>query len=87
MEYLESDLKKVVRSPLHLDLIHIQTIMYRLISAVKHLHDNNVIHRDLKPANVLIREDCTIKLCDFGLARQIDTEEPHHIVDIPRPTI
>jgi len=30
-----------------------------------------VLHRDLKPANVLINEDCTVKLCDYGLARSI----------------
>lgn len=29
------------------------------------------MHRDLKPANVLVNEDCTVKLCDFGLARSI----------------
>lgn len=69
---MESDLKKVIRSPIHLELIHIQAIMFRLINAVKYLHEANVIHRDLKPANVLIREDCSIKLCDFGLARQIE---------------
>jgi mitogen-activated protein kinase 1/3 len=39
--------------------------------AVKYLHESNVIHRDLKPANVLVNEDCTVKLCDFGLARSI----------------
>lgn len=71
MEYMESDLKKVIRSPIHLDIVHIQTILFRLIGAVKYLHEEDVVHRDLKPANVLIREDCTIKLCDFGLARQI----------------
>jgi mitogen-activated protein kinase 1/3 len=35
------------------------------------LHESNVLHRDLKPANVLVNEDCTVKLCDFGLARSI----------------
>ena len=36
---------------------------------MKYLHESNVLHRDLKPANVLINEDCTVKLCDYGLAR------------------
>jgi serine/threonine protein kinase len=38
---------------------------------VKYLHHCNVIHRDLKPANVLVNEDCSVKICDFGLARSI----------------
>jgi mitogen-activated protein kinase 1/3 len=45
--------------------------MYNMLSAVKYLHDSQVLHRDLKPANVLINEDCSIKICDFGLARSI----------------
>lgn len=36
---------------------------------MKYIHSCNVLHRDLKPANILINEDCTIKVCDFGLAR------------------
>ena len=55
MEYMESDLKKLVRSPIHLSLNHIQNILFRLLGAVSHLHAAGVIHRDLKPANVLIR--------------------------------
>lgn len=42
-----------------------------MLCALKYLHESNVIHRDLKPANVLVNEDCTIKLCDFGLARSV----------------
>lgn len=42
-----------------------------MLCAIKYLHESNVIHRDLKPANVLVNEDCTVKLCDFGLARSI----------------
>jgi mitogen-activated protein kinase 1/3 len=69
MGYAESDLKKIIKSSINLEMLHIQTIIYNLLCAVKFLHDSNVLHRDLKPANVLLNEDCTIKLCDYGLAR------------------
>ncbi len=71
MEYAESDLKKIIKSNINLELLHIQTIIYNLLCGIKYLHDSNVLHRDLKPANVLINEDCTVKLCDYGLARSI----------------
>ncbi len=71
MEYMQSDLKKLIRSSLHLETYHIQKVMYNMLAAVKYLHDSRVLHRDLKPANVLINEDCSIKICDFGLARSI----------------
>lgn len=71
MELAESDLKKVIKSSAHLQLKHIQLVVYNLLCAVKYLHSANVLHRDLKPANVLVNEDCSVKICDFGLARSI----------------
>lgn len=69
LEYCESDLKKLIKSSLTLEMIHIQTIVWNLLHAIKYLHDSKVIHRDLKPANILLNEDCTVKVCDFGLSR------------------
>ncbi len=39
---------------------------------MKYLHSADVLHRDLKPANLLVNEDCTVKICDFGLARSVE---------------
>ena len=46
--------------------------MYNLLRAVAYLHKKEVIHRDLKPANVLVNADCTIRVCDFNLARSVN---------------
>jgi len=51
--------------------LHIKTVVYNVVCAVKYVHSADVLHWDLKPANILINEDCTVKLCDFGLARSI----------------
>ncbi|HEY7097241.1 MAG TPA: tetratricopeptide repeat protein [Terriglobales bacterium] len=41
--------------------------------AVKFAHSHAVIHRDLKPSNILVKSDGTVRLLDFGIARQLET--------------
>jgi len=40
--------------------------------AVQHAHRSLVVHRDLKPGNILVREDRTVKLLDFGIAKLLN---------------
>jgi serine/threonine-protein kinase len=47
-------------------------LVKKLAGAMQAAHDKGVIHRDLKPANVLLAEDGTPKITDFGLARKLD---------------
>ena len=35
------------------------------------MHSANILHRDLKPANILLNEDCSVFICDFGLSRSL----------------
>jgi len=49
--------------------------MFQILSGTKYIHDNKIIHRDLKPENLLLTEDGTIKIGDFGLAVEIDEKK------------
>ena len=46
-------------------------IMSRLCEAVEYLHSQQIVHYDLKPGNLLLCEDGTVRLIDFGMAHEI----------------
>jgi len=66
-----SDIRKLYRGNFFLTERHIKTIMYNLLCGLKFIHSANVIHRDIKPANLLLYQDCTVKIADFGLGRPL----------------
>jgi len=42
--------------------------------AIQYAHERGVIHRDLKPSNILVKADGSLRLLDFGIAKQVDPD-------------
>jgi len=68
-ELMEMDLTRVIRSKEALSEEHYRWFTHQTLCGVHYMHSMDVVHRDLKPGNILVNRDCTIKICDFGLAR------------------
>ena len=49
-------------------------ILRELVNALKFVHSKGIIHRDIKPANILFRQDETLVLTDFGIAKTINND-------------
>jgi len=79
--YMETDLHKIIYSKNNkLTEDHHKYFLYQLFKALKFLHSAGIIHRDLKPSNILLNGNCDLKICDFGLARAVDDNEPNKTV-------
>ena len=59
-----------VKGPIPID--EALPIAKQIAEALEAAHEAGVIHRDLKPANIKVREDGTVKVMDFGLAKALD---------------
>ena len=48
------------------ETVHFTT---QILRALQHAHDKGIVHRDIKPQNIMLLENGTIKVTDFGIAR------------------
>lgn len=69
MEYVKGKtLKEMLRKRGALDVNEALDIAKQMVLAIKAAHDKGIIHRDIKPQNIIIKDDGTVKVMDFGIA-------------------
>lgn len=69
LEYCKFNLEKVIND---VDDIYLISFIYEICSAMRFVHDHNIIHRDLKMKNILVNIKKHIKICDFGISKIMD---------------
>ena len=70
MEYIEGiTLKEYIEKRGIIDWNEALFFIIQILRALQHAHDKGVVHRDVKPQNIMLLENGTIKVADFGIAR------------------
>lgn len=70
MEYIDGvTLKEFIDKAKVLDWKDAVHFTFQILRALQHAHDRGIVHRDIKPQNVMLLQDGTVKIMDFGIAR------------------
>lgn len=70
MEYIEGiSLKEYIQQKGAIDWNEALFFSIQILRALQHAHDKGIVHRDVKPQNIMLLENGTIKVTDFGIAR------------------
>ena len=72
MEYVEGEALTAYCAARASGIAERLALFRSVCDAVLYAHRHAIIHRDLKPSNILVRADGTVKLLDFGIAKQLE---------------
>jgi serine/threonine-protein kinase len=76
MEYLEGEsLDRVMDRRGRISWEEVVRLGQQLCLALQHVHLQGIVHRDLKPSNFMLTRDGTVKLTDFGIAKDLDVTQ------------
>eukprot|EP00826_Nyctotherus_ovalis_P023993 TRINITY_DN1849_c0_g2_i1.p2 TRINITY_DN1849_c0_g2~~TRINITY_DN1849_c0_g2_i1.p2 ORF type:complete len:226 (+),score=54.63 TRINITY_DN1849_c0_g2_i1:336-1013(+) len=73
-ESLESFIQRTREAKEEIPMKRVKSTLKQILEGVKYIHTKNICHRDLKPDNVLLYEDASVRLCDFGSSKKMESE-------------
>ncbi|XP_055819343.1 cyclin-dependent kinase F-4-like [Solanum dulcamara] len=77
-EYMECNLYDFIKDRPTLFLeSEVRNWCFQIFQGLAYIHQRGYFHRDLKPENLLVSKDHTIKIADFGLVREINSQPPY----------
>lgn len=81
MEYVEGEPLYSYCEIKRLAIVERLKLFRKICSAVQYAHNNLIIHRDLKPSNVIVNDEGSPKLLDFGIAKLLNPDLAYHPLD------
>jgi len=85
MEYIEGQPLTKYCDSCQLSVTERLDLFRKVCDAVSYAHQNLIVHRDLKPDNILVAEDGTPKLLDFGIAKILESQDGSEITRTMTP--